>query len=549
VGSMSWPKGLSVQAGGHGVVSHAGPAAVRLLADRAGLTGGLSQALARRGFDPVHDRGPVITDLAVAIADGATAISDIDALRHQDELLGPVASGSAAWRALSECNDRALARISKARAKARSHVRDLVAARHGQIPPARAAGRDPGDVTVVRPDATIVIAHSDKQQARGTFKGTWGFRPLTAWRDNTGESLAVLLRPGNAGSSTAADHLAVADAAIAQIPARYRRKMLFTCDGAGATHALVNHISKLNARRGCQVHFPAGLDFDERIRGALPELPGSAWVPALDADGKARQDAQVAELTGLLRHSAGGDRYATWPPDMRLLVRRENPHPGRPSVPVRAARGQEIPGHRHQHPHRPGPVPRSPPQNPGPGRGPHPLRQGHRPAAPAIPQLRHQHRVVPGRLHRLRPARLAPPPRPGRRPGKSRTENPALPVPSRSRADRQRPAAPLPAHPRQMALDPRHHRSLHQDHGPAPAMTGPPRPSHPGRIETQPAAEPAPTRRDSRAGTPRRTPETKIKTPAGQPGRPAHHTREESRLMGGVLYHADWLGCSRSARR
>jgi hypothetical protein len=328
VDSMSWPKGLSVQAGGHGVVSHAGSAAVRLLADRTGLTGGLSGALARRGFDPVHDRGRVITDLAVAIADGATAISDIDALRHQDDLFGPVASDSTVWRALSECNDRALARISKARAKVRSHVWDLVAARHGQIPPARAAGRDLGDVTVVRLDATIVIAHSDKQQARGTFKGTYGHHPLTAWCDNTGESLAVLLRPGNAGSNTAADHLAVVDAAIAQVPARYRRKMLFTCDGAGATHALVNHISKLNARRGYQVHFSVGLDFDERIREALPKLPESAWVPALDADGKAREDAQVAELTGLLRHSAGGDRYATWPPDMRLLVRRENPHPG-----------------------------------------------------------------------------------------------------------------------------------------------------------------------------------------------------------------------------
>ena len=106
--------------------------------------------------------------------------------------------------------------------------------RHGQIPPARAAGRDLGDVIVVRLDATIVIAHSDEQQARGTFNGTWGFHPLTAWCDNTGESLAVALRPGTAGSNTAAAHIARVDAAIAQIPARYRRRMLFTCDGAGA---------------------------------------------------------------------------------------------------------------------------------------------------------------------------------------------------------------------------------------------------------------------------------------------------------------------------
>ena len=79
---------------------------------------------------------------------------------------------------------------------------------------------------MVRPGATIVVAHSEKQQARGTFKGTYGRYPLTAWCDNTGESLAVLLRPGNAGSNTAADHLATVDAAVAQVPARYRRKML-----------------------------------------------------------------------------------------------------------------------------------------------------------------------------------------------------------------------------------------------------------------------------------------------------------------------------------
>jgi hypothetical protein len=173
-----------------------------------------------------------------------------------------------------------------------------------------------------------VIAHSDKQQARGTFKGTYGFHPLTAWCDNTSESLAAGLRPGNAGSSTAADHIALTDAAIAQIPARYRRRMLFTCDGAGSTHALVGHLSKLNARRGHQARYPAGLDFDERIRDVLPKLPESARSAALEADGTPRPGAQVAELTGLLRHSAGGDRFAKWPPDMRILVRRENPHPG-----------------------------------------------------------------------------------------------------------------------------------------------------------------------------------------------------------------------------
>jgi Transposase DDE domain group 1 len=328
VDSMAWSKGLGVEVGGHGVVSHAGSAATRLLADRSGLTGALSAALARRGFNPLHDRGRVLTDLAVAIADGATTIGEIDTLRHQGELFGPVASDTTAWRTLAGCDGAALARVGKARARVRRHVWGLIGARHGGIPVARVAGRDLGEVIVVRLDATIIIAHSDKQQARGTFKGTYGHHPLTAWCDNTGESLAVRLRPGNAGSNTAADHIDVIGAAIAQIPAKHRRKMLFTCDGAGATHALVQHISELNARPGHQAHYSAGFDFDERIRAVLPRLPETAWTPALDADGTQRPDAQVAELTGLLRHSAGGDRLAGWPADMRILIRRENPHPG-----------------------------------------------------------------------------------------------------------------------------------------------------------------------------------------------------------------------------
>jgi len=325
---MAWSKGLDVEVGGHGVVSHIGSAATRMLADRTGLTGALSGVLARRGFVPLHDRGRVLTDLAVAIAGGATTIGEIDTLRHQGELFGLVASDTTAWRALTECSGATLARVSRARAKVRRHVWDLIAARHGGIPPAKVAGRDLGEVIVVRLDATIVVAHSDKQQAKGTFKGTYGHHPLTAWCDNTSESLAVMLRPGNAGSNTAADHIAAVDAAIAQIPARYRRKMLFTCDGAGSTHALVKHITGLNARPGYQVHYSAGFDFDERIRAVLPRLPESAWVPAVDAAGTLRPRAQVAELTGLLRHSAGGDRLPGWPADMRILIRRENPHPG-----------------------------------------------------------------------------------------------------------------------------------------------------------------------------------------------------------------------------
>ena len=85
----AWSRDLTVEVGGHGVVSHTGSAALRLLADRTGLTGALSKALRRRGFTPVHDRGRVLADTAVLIADGGRVLSDLAVLRDQDELFGP----------------------------------------------------------------------------------------------------------------------------------------------------------------------------------------------------------------------------------------------------------------------------------------------------------------------------------------------------------------------------------------------------------------------------------------------------------------------------
>jgi hypothetical protein len=91
-----------------------------MLADRAGLTGALSAALARQNRWPVHDRGRVLVDLAVMIADGGEAICDIDVLRHQDGVFGAVASAAMCWRALDEIEPAQLRRIGKARAKVRA---------------------------------------------------------------------------------------------------------------------------------------------------------------------------------------------------------------------------------------------------------------------------------------------------------------------------------------------------------------------------------------------------------------------------------------------
>ncbi len=113
------------------------------------------------------------------IADGATTISEIDTLRHQGELFGSVASDTTVWRALEEITPARLGKIATARARVRRHVWTQIETRHGGIPPARVAGRDLGEVTVIRLDASIVLAHSDKQQAGPTFKKTFGFHPLT----------------------------------------------------------------------------------------------------------------------------------------------------------------------------------------------------------------------------------------------------------------------------------------------------------------------------------------------------------------------------------
>jgi Transposase DDE domain group 1 len=330
-----WSRDLSVEVAGRGVVSHTGAVALRALADRTGLSEGLSAATARRGFTPVHDRGRVLADLAVTIADGGRVLSDLAVLRDQDELFGSVASDPTLWRTLDGIGDLQQDKLRAARARTRRHVWDQVVARHGAIPASSVADGDLGKTIVIRLDATLVVAHSDKELAAGTFKGSWGHHPLTAWCDNTGENLALKLRTGSAGSNTVTDHLEVLTAAIAQIPAGFRRDLLITCDGAGATKDLLAHITTLNAAPGRRMHYSVGFDLDQRCRTAIGKVPQTLWENVINADGTPRdlKDAGVVELTGLLRESVGPDglpvdQLKTWPKDMRVIVRRERPHPG-----------------------------------------------------------------------------------------------------------------------------------------------------------------------------------------------------------------------------
>jgi hypothetical protein len=307
-----------VTSDGVGVVAHAGSVATRLLGDRVGLTTGLSKAMARRHFNPGHDRGRVLADVAVMLADGGEAIADIDVLRHQCGVLGPVASPPTVWRALDEVTQGRLKKIATARARVRRHV---WAQLPGGVPASKVAGTDLDDLIVLDTDATIVISHSEKEQAAPTFKRTFGFHPLGVWCDNTSEFHAAKLRAGNAGSNTAADHIEVLTEAITQIPAAHRKTLLIRSDGAGASHQLLDWLTEQGKVRGRSVEYSVGFAITEKIRDAIDLVPKKIWTPALDADGGVREGGDVAELTGLLD-------LAKWPDGMRVIVRRERPHPG-----------------------------------------------------------------------------------------------------------------------------------------------------------------------------------------------------------------------------
>lgn len=153
-----WSKGLEVTGGGQGIVSHAGLVLLRQLADKTGLTAGLSKALASPRL-LVYDRGRVLADLACAIADGSEVISDFRVLADQRELFGPVVSVPTCWRALDEIaagGERTLSGVTAAVNAARRRAWAQIEARHGTIPGVRIADKVLEGMTCVRLDATVV---------------------------------------------------------------------------------------------------------------------------------------------------------------------------------------------------------------------------------------------------------------------------------------------------------------------------------------------------------------------------------------------------------
>jgi hypothetical protein len=283
-----------------------------------GLDAALSAALApwRRPFAR-HDPGKIVLDPAISLAIGGDCLADIGQLRGHPQVFGPVASDPTVSRyidTLAADASAALAAIHAARARA-------WAAAGEHAPDHRTDAAAP---LVIDVDATLVTAHSEKDSAAPTFKRGFGFHPLWAFCDHgaegTGEPMAVLLRAGNAGSNTVADHIAVIRAALAQLPAsRHRRpgkNVLIRVDAAGGTHGLIEWLTRRRLAYSVGFTLPGDLT---SIQKTLAAVPDQAWTPAYDADGQVRPGAWVAKLTGMFDLSG-------WPAGMRLIVRKERPH-------------------------------------------------------------------------------------------------------------------------------------------------------------------------------------------------------------------------------
>ncbi len=316
---------LTVDGTGRKVVSGAGGVLLTRTAMTVGLDAALSAALApwRKPFAR-HDPGKIVLDLAISLAVGGDCLADVAHLRAHPQVFGPVASDPTVSRCidtLAADSAAALAAIGAARATVRARAWELA----GEHAPDSGSGA--AAPLVIDVDATLVTAHSEKEQAAPTFKRGFGFHPLWAFVDHgaegTGEPLAVLLRAGNAGSNTVADHVTVLREALAQLPGyqggrRPGKNVLIRVDGAGGTHGLIEWLTC--RRLSYSVGFALPGDPDS-IQQTLAAVPAAAWTPAYDADGQPRPGAWVAELTDAFELSG-------WPPGMRLIVRKERPHPG-----------------------------------------------------------------------------------------------------------------------------------------------------------------------------------------------------------------------------
>jgi Transposase DDE domain group 1 len=311
-----------VEAGGDGVVAHVGLHALGAFADRLGVGDALSARIPPAGERlVVHDRGKVLVQAMLMLAGGGEACSDIEALRAQERLFGSVPSDSTLYRTFRQIGPVTLAGLWDAIAEARGRVWARSSVTTGDAP------------VVLDIDATLVEVHSENKDGTApTYTGGYGFHPMFCFADATGEALAARLRPGNATANNAADHLAVLDDAVAQLPAEAaaghrrgepaelaNRPLVVRTDSAGATAGFVGGCGDRN------IGFAVVARSTKAVTAAISRTytePDSRWIPARRPNGELRHGAEVAELTDLVDPPAG------WPDGVRLIMRREPLHPG-----------------------------------------------------------------------------------------------------------------------------------------------------------------------------------------------------------------------------
>ena len=308
-----------VEGGGEQVVAHVGLHALGAFADRLGLGASLSARIPITGERlPLHDPGKVLTQAMLMLAGGGEACADIEHLRIQPELFGSVPSDSTLYRTFRHIDPSTLDGLWEAMAEVRAEVWRRSSATTGT------------DAVVLDIDSSLHQIHSEnKEETAANYKGGFGFHPIYCFADATGETLAVRLRPGNAGANNIADHVTVLDQAIAGLPAEIaaghragddsglvRRTIQVRVDSAGCTdfvwHCRARNVGfAVVARSNASIHAAISRVVDD----------GDAWRPARRQDGDERQGAAAAELTELVNLS-------DWPEGTRLIVRREPLHPG-----------------------------------------------------------------------------------------------------------------------------------------------------------------------------------------------------------------------------
>ena len=312
---------------GQSLISHAGLHVLTGFMDALGFGGLCDNRLGQ--FVPSgarHHAGKLLGSLAAMLAAGGEHVTDLDMLRSSPGVFGPVPSNATVSRffertvANPEIFAYGFETLSR---ELRSRAWDAAAKRS---PAARAT---PAEPLIIDLDATLVTSHSDKENVAGTYKGGYGFAPFIATCDygtgnGTGETLAALLRPGNAGANSADDHIRVFDTATAQLPETFfdicgtllGEKILVRTDSAGASRKFLWHLHARSVQFSVSYPVPVGkahmIDWINNKK---------YWQPALDQDGKNRSDAWVINATHVIPLS-------DYPPGTKLFLRAEPLHPG-----------------------------------------------------------------------------------------------------------------------------------------------------------------------------------------------------------------------------